>query len=215
MAILPGLIRMVLPYTSNLPGDVVVNDLAVQLDDTSEPAFDILERFWNAVPVGANLDLASMISPLVSRVGNACRFEVYAIDLNTGKIGSPLVVQPWTLDPNSGTSEAPPEVALCTSYASQVPAGVNAQRRKGRIYVGPFTATQSGRVPGAPLIDTLSKATKDLVTDLADNGTPLCVWSRADKALYPVVRGWVDNAWDTQRRRGIQPSSRATWNLAP
>jgi hypothetical protein len=37
------------------------------------------------------------------------------------------------------------------------------------------------------------------------------VWSEADQDAGSVFDGWIDNAFDTQRRRGVQASSRTTW----
>jgi len=37
------------------------------------------------------------------------------------------------------------------------------------------------------------------------------VYSTVDNAMYPVDNGWVDNSWDTQRRRGVKPTARYTF----
>jgi hypothetical protein len=37
------------------------------------------------------------------------------------------------------------------------------------------------------------------------------VYSPTDDAYHEVANGWVDNAWDTQRRRGYKPTSRTTF----
>jgi len=37
------------------------------------------------------------------------------------------------------------------------------------------------------------------------------VWSRTDEAVYPIVGGYVDYAFDTQRRRGQAPVARQSW----
>lgn len=213
MATFPALCRYVLPYTSGLPGDVVVNDFAIQGNDVGEVPWDILEGFWNAEKPGQGSALHTHLSNLLDRGTDKARIELYVIDLATGKTGSPVEVQNFTLGAVGANTSGPPEVALCTSYASAVPGGVNAQRRKGRMFIGPFSNVQAGSKPTNNLRTDLAAATENLAADLAENGTPMCVWSRADEALFPVTRGWVDDAWDTQRRRGIAPTTRTAWNL--
>lgn len=73
----------------------------------------------------------------------------------------------------------------------------------------------------------------DLVTAAAAVGTTLlaagdassgawtwCIYSPTTEtqtaslasSFIPIVGGWVDNAWDTQRRRGLEPTTRTTWS---
>jgi hypothetical protein len=35
-----------------------------------------------------------------------------------------------------------------------------------------------------------------------------------DNGYYPVTAGWVDNAFDTQRRRGKDPTARTLFDAA-
>lgn len=213
MATVPVLIRVTLPMTSGLPRDVVVNDFAVQASDSQPTPWTPIIDFYNNTTGPGTFTLASHLSAALSRSANAVRTEAYVIDLATGKLGSPQATDHFTLGPASTTAQTPHEVALCASWASAVPAGVNPQRRKGRVFLGPFVSTDMGGTPSTTLVDGVAAAAAELATALVTNGTPLCVWSRADAALYPVTRGWVDNAWDTQRRRGLRPTGRTAWAL--
>jgi hypothetical protein len=47
----------------------------------------------------------------------------------------------------------------------------------------------------------------------ASNPATLAVWSPSNGDAVPVTDGWVDNAWDTQRRRGIDRTARSTWTV--
>ena len=87
-------------------------------------------------------------------------------------------------------------------------------RHRGRIYIGPLTslAIESGTV-SAPhvspaMIDTLSAAGHALVNDAA---TLWAQWSRVDAVFRPIIGGSVDNATDTQRRRGQAATARTLW----
>jgi hypothetical protein len=120
------------------------------------------------------------------------------------------------LNPTNSVAQLPYEVAACVSYHNGGPG----PRNRGRIYIGPLvtTAITSGGNNGAPMMATevlniFSAAAEALATDPGLECTWVH-WSRANAELYPVVGGWVDNAPDTQRRRGIAPSTRTTWGGA-
>jgi hypothetical protein len=106
---------------------------------------------------------------------------------------------------------APPELSVCLSYkAPNVLGGVPA-RRRGRIYVGPL-----GFLAGATVPSTQQQAIRDagaaLLSDVTTAGQFLwVVYSPTANAAYTVESGWVDNAWDVQRRRGTKSSARITF----
>lgn len=209
-------VRAILPYTTGLPGDEVVNTFAV-IGPTASALITPFTNFYNVDTGPTTTSIADVINRYVTRVTNGCRFEIYSVDLATGATGSPLLVSPWTLATTSLTTGSPNEVALCTSFASTVPPGVSPARRRGRVYIGPFVDGASGgslpNRPGTSLVNTLQLATKRLATELVTAGAELAVWSRKDAAMYPVVRGWVDDEWDTMRSRQVEASSRTTWTL--
>jgi hypothetical protein len=126
------------------------------------------------------------------------------------------------------TSDLPAEVAVCTSLRGDP--GLNEDddpepqaRGRGRVYIGPLNtqAANTGGgaaypVPTATFIACLVNATKRLVVDSSAGSpvVPLVVYSRTRDAVSGVYSGWVDNAWDTQRRRGQVASTRNAWTTA-
>lgn len=115
--------------------------------------------------------------------------------------GSPLAV----------TNMAPDQVALCLSYYSTR----NLPRQRGRIYIGPFalsgTAVNSCLIPpGGPTVNhfnalvALGEALKAIT-----HGT-WSVFSSKD-GVHHITNGWVDNRWDTQRRRLPKATARTLW----
>jgi len=121
--------------------------------------------------------------------------------------------------PFAGAAPAPlpSEVALCASYY----ATRNLPRQRGRIYLGPLTTFGLLSLPGQPsrpaldLVATLAAASKRLVVQSEANGLSWTVRSAvgAVATFSKIDNGWVDNAWDTQRRRGEDATSRTTWNV--
>lgn len=118
----------------------------------------------------------------------------------------------------SGTAQRslPGECALCLSYAAAAESGVAAARRKGRLYIGPLMITTSTDVTGASarpsttFIEDLRQTGLTLASD-SPVGTKWSVYSQKDDFMRPVVSGFVDNAYDTQRRRGVDATTRNSW----
>lgn len=133
----------------------------------------------------------------------------------------------------------PSEVAVCISYRSGAEGGVPARRRRGRIYFGPVFAAigveGTSQVPQIPSTfrDFCLQAADDLFERLAGLGSTYrwCVYSRPYEgraagsvpgkpwlgaiaarpgATYPITSFWMDNAFDTQRRRGERATTRTT-----
>lgn len=89
-------------------------------------------------------------------------------------------------------------------------------RARGRLYVGPLalgavdTDDTNKRVrPDPNFRDVLGRAGRALITattGIPETGGAWCVWSRRDAALHPITGCTVDDALDTQRRRGVKPT---------
>lgn len=171
---------------------------------------------------------------LASTLTGTARVQIY--DLTDGEPRAAKQDSTITFDPGAGDA-LPSEVAMCLSYRGAFESGVNRRRNRGRIYLGPLDAsvgaqgTDSFR-PTAGAMDTLAGAGGGLVGPIS-YGTgggimDWCVFSRAEAgvpvgtddaysaaqlfpAFRPVSVGFVDDAFDTQRRRGADPTSRATF----
>lgn len=121
-------------------------------------------------------------------------------------------IYPLALTIQAATISLPNEVALCLSYEGDPP---HTARRRGRIYLGPFNTTAgqpaTATVPGRP--------SSGFVTQIANFGLNLraanlgwMVWSPTDEVYVPIEQGWVDNEWDTMRKRGNEATSRTLWS---
>lgn len=118
------------------------------------------------------------------------------------------------------TTALPNEVALVTSFQGLRVSGLKQARRRGRVFVGPLAtvanASASGR-PAAALITTLNTASRTLASASATavdwewvviSNTP------TEGASWAAVsQGWTDDAFDTQRRRGLPIGARTTWSF--
>lgn len=106
----------------------------------------------------------------------------------------------------------PWEVAMCLSYEAIAVSGTNRARRRGRVYLGPvhidmleFDGFGSCRVSAFTRASVLD-AYKTLVDELHAIEAITGPYSKTDNLLFATGTAWIDDAWDTQRRRGMDPS---------
>lgn len=135
-------------------------------------------------------------------------------------LASTLPRQPYysgtlgTLAAPSGTPQ-PPECSLCLSFKHAYESGKNPQRFRGRVYLGWFLATANGNDgrPSSTVINAIGAAAATLKSDLAGLSKPfaLGVWSTRDQLCRTVDSFWIDNEWDTQRRRGRIATTRTAF----
>jgi hypothetical protein len=136
-------------------------------------------------------------------------------------MGDPVPRQPLTVFPMVTFPVAPAqtgfpdEVALVLSFQGAKVSGVPQARRRNRVYFGPVTTasavvTSNENRPSAGIIDDLIKAADEKLA-IATLGVEWIVRSETTGVVTPVTDGWVDNSWDTQRRRGTAPSARTVF----
>lgn len=228
-----------LPSQSGMPEDDIINDLYFFSDiagDSHNDAADNLQvrlaAFYNAVGTGAIDDLANFMGDQVTRAASGCAFNFYYQDFVSPPAlwGSPVAVRNWTLDAGASSTNLPTEVAVVASFhgdltnvpeteanPSPPPAIIRpAARKRGRIYLGPFMingGVESGPsndlAPNAALRNTITGACVDLMG--ANDDYEWVVYSPTTPAVWTVVGGYIDNAFDTQRRRGTAPTDRSDW----
>lgn len=108
----------------------------------------------------------------------------------------------------------PTEVASVFSFQAEQESGENQKRRRNRIYLGPLGVSSSDDY--SRMDDTMVASMLFAGRNLTEAAAAAVTWSwvvysPTDDATYPVNNGWVDNAFDTQRRRGLQSTARGTF----
>lgn len=109
----------------------------------------------------------------------------------------------------SSAAGAPREVALCLSYF----AGVNRPKTRGRMYIGPFRASDMALRPGAPLRTILGNLAAG-ISALGGANVQWVQYSPTTGEFHNVTTWWVDDEWDTMRSRGLKPTTRTTGNVS-
>lgn len=224
----PVLATVTLTASSGNPADNANNDFAFSMATfTSTDADNIataLASFYNTVQVipGTDRAVAEFIGGQISRAANATTIDLYDLTghLDGSPHGSPLYTRSFTLG-SEANSELPSEVAACLSFHSDLSGLLEhsgstrpAARRRGRVYIGPLNDLGNTNATSQPMLndsirDCLSAAAITLAGAVSAGWR---VWSRAGSALYgPIVGGWIDNAYDTQRRRGPEFTARTLY----
>lgn len=209
---MPYRLEAVLPYVSNLPRDVASNTIYVDAASDTDAA-QAAARFatFYAVPLpGDTASLGYFLGHVLSRTTNACSVRAYNMaDPSPRQI---VATQEFTLESAGTTGSLPYEVALCHSFHGAAP---YTARRRGRNYIGPWNlGAAEGSEPPRPTADVIGMLTllaERLRDTLQADGSPWLVRSETAGTYTPVTGGWVDNEWDTQRRRQGRPTSRTVW----
>lgn len=207
-----------IPLTGGVPEDFITNTFYFDGDDGNSDA-----EYFTAVQTLLTDFYQAIDEPVFpASVDTPATVKIY--DMRDPEPRLPEGTFNIALDPTA-SAPFPGEVALCLSFQAAQVSGVNPARRRGRVYIGPINSTGADVVsgqnrPNSAIIDALCDAAAAM-----ENGEPMTVgsvkWavyspttdasSSIDDAFNDVVDGWVDNSWDTQRRRGTDPSSRTTW----
>lgn len=130
----------------------------------------------------------------------------------------PIYENVWNLASAPSGNPLPSEVALCLSFAGLRVPGFAQARRRGRVYLGPCkdTLNSAGRPVPASITAILAAAQvlRDDIEDVPSAGS-WAVWSPTNGSAVALTDAWMDNAWDTQRSRGLIRTLKTTVPLVP
>lgn len=195
---------------TELPADTMINTFHFEGSgaDYANVA-DMLTDFYEDVPTGGSDSICTHISSR-ALTGD---ITIKAYDLSDPEPRPPVYTNERTLVGLTNSEALPDEVALCMSYHAAPAAGVAPARRRGRIYIGGWvqTACVNGR-PTAGVRSVIARSGRDLIQ--ASNASVSWEWQQYSPTLGVgniVTGGWVDDSWDTQRRRGLASTARTSF----
>lgn len=216
-------VRLILKHTSFLPADDDVLTFAIgTTDDVQLNLNGLKEDFANFfnIPNAGTRRLGGYLQPCISRGNEAHTIEAYDMDghLDGSPHGVPYAVDHFTITEKLTPNHACPAetAAVITLYAAgretapvEVANTRPKQRHTGHLYFGPLDGEAFSEIEGeyrlaTVFTDELVIACDRLQNDLdaAWNAT-WCVWSRVDAVYRGINAVSIDNAPDTQRRRGV------------
>lgn len=203
-----------IPAASGLPEDGVQNVFhftAVVADAAT----------MDAIAAALKTNLYDSIDTYLSVELNVAGTHVTFYNLADAQPRNPIRDVPIGADMIGAADSIPDEVALCLSFQADAESGQPQARRRGRVYIGPFGrvalgAAAAGNRPAAALVTALANAGGGLLdASQAAAGWDWVVWSpTTGPAGFPwvITNGWVDDAFDTQRRRGVAALARTIFN---
>lgn len=234
-----GVIRAtcVLEHSSGLARDNAVNTFHFNgpTDEATLGALKLaLDRFYVSPNTGGS---TAAVGEYISNVMTGLRFKLY--DVTAEPSGPPILDQPSGAGLPAvrlNSANLPSEVALCGSFEGLPAAGLVQKRRRGRIYLGPLNiaaSTTSGTGvtrPSTGVRTTLQLALQRLALEvdsvaemvvysrpyagreagIGPNGKPFKALPARPGTTVNIEQVWVDDAFDTQRRRGERATGRGT-----
>lgn len=193
-----------IPTVNNVNADYATNTFFFEADDLTALGlvFDELEAFYSG--------LVTFFSDQVRQNNH----ELKAYAMLDPEPRAPVLERTWSLPSAPSGNGLPPEVALCLSFQGDRMSGVPQARRRGRVYI-PFpdaALTVAPGIPNSTAINTVMTV-GDTLLDASDAAATWTwvVYSRVEPGYTVITNGWVDNAWDTQRRRGRVPTVRTVF----
>lgn len=202
-----------LEHTTGVPADRFVNTFAfVGGPGGTVPGAGMIDEVHSAL----QQFYAAISNYIPSSLVNESQSQIKYYDIAAPKPRVPLDTRSFPGTLGSGNVAGVEEACICISYQAHITSGMNPRRCKGRVYIGPLIsgtsqiATDGRARPSSTVIADLALAATGLAASRPNS--QWAVWSRMDGTLRPIERGWVDNAFDIQRRRGAPPNSRTLWN---
>lgn len=193
-------------YFTGLPGDLSTNTVYWSVDTSDlEVAANIIGlRLYQGMEV-----IGSLMPACVSRDAEVA---VYAMADPEPRVPA---LFPVTLDASSVAGGLPLEVSLVCSFHGAPPV---TPRRRGRIYIGPLNTGQLAAStsstfprPQTAVVDGLAAIVEGWAADGTGIDEGMFIYSPTSGFYTRVVGGFVDNEFDTQRRRGVLASGRTVW----
>lgn len=210
--------QVILPYFTNLPTDVVVNQMHWWSDESVSRAADEaeiiarLQSFYAAVYGSGATNRVNYVDwPLAT-------IKVFYLPDTPPRI--PAIASLGFATAGTNASAIPTEVACVLSYQAAPASGVRYQSLYNRIYLGalPSVAMATSATDAFPQFSgTWITTVRTAAEGLLDDNNASLDWVQYGKGGIggmtnrEIIGGWVDNSPDTQRRRSVLASSRNVW----
>lgn len=213
------LARVEFQGASLLPEDVGVNTwhfhqqgTVVTFPSGADRIVDMLHDFYFGGPNGGGNGIIARLSK--KSWSGRVTYKLY--NLEDDKPRFPFLVESEFSGNFSSAATMPREVSLVASWQAKRESGERQSRRRGRIFLPAPVVTEDdgyGRPRGEyrDLVAYRAQQLKAATEELGETWEWI-VFSQKNQDHALVDNGWIDNAWDTQRRRGLAPTGRTTWS---
>lgn len=203
------IVQVTLRTADSLPANYVTNQLCIANmasgDLTEAAVTTAIKDFYDTFR-------AACYPSTVAQNDHICKFYT----AGGPQPNYPYAETTWDFATAPAGTPLPSECAIVLSFQGLRIPGTPQARRRGRIYIGPLVSTANNA--GRPATAAATNPTVAAVTFAADiqaidASYRWAVWSALNGSAVPVANGWVDDAFDTQRSRGVQTTSRITFSV--
>jgi hypothetical protein len=198
MFTLPAHLLVQARFSRGTVGDAIINTFVFKGAGPDAPTMaDVkarLDQFYGGLA-------GTQVTKIAARLHNSITGVTYygrPADAAPGIPGEEVAGSVTVASP--GGNSLPPDVCTALSYRAALP---NGPSRRGRIYFGPLlvAAIDPFGVLAAAFRSDLIQACKGLASTSVANPIEWMIASRKNNTSARIVRGYVDSAMDTQRRR--------------
>lgn len=189
----------------------------------TSPQFGAWANHWKGF-----MDLFSPAygSPCMGLGPEDVNITAWHLPVNQGPLGAPVAILNTQVSNNSSSPPLPSEVAMCITLESDTagqpehgPGGTRpASRRRNRKYLGPLATNIVAQDLGTK--EAIIGATvgpqvagwyiTHMIENMVTDGWVAVTHSKVAWDAQPVLRVKIDDAFDTQRRRGNDPLLKTT-----
>jgi len=218
-------VQTVFSGASTLPEDVYVTNTHWQgvgsvFSDSAEAAFTTLRTFWQVAAPSLAFAVGRYIAEHVPR---AYQMKAYNLEVPPGE-RVPYVGTGTLPAVEAGVVGFPSECALVLSTVGG--AAPYAPGDRGRFFIGPLASSAGGTSDDVPqranpgFVSVVVGAAERMRATPTSDVTWVTISTifnkvpRVTPLIQNVTGGFVDNAFDTQRRRGESSTIRETWGPA-
>lgn len=202
-------LQSTLKTDSMIPADYVTNTAYFTFDGGGTPSSEQLD--------GPAAIMRTMYNILWANNVMSAALQMGGHDWSLYKMSDPLPRVPvkegvYATFSGSPSVAAPAELSMVLSFHGDLTvSGVNKARRRGRFYIGPL-GFLGGEPIGSNQVGYVHAAGNAMLLASSSNTDwTWVVYSPTGDTSTPVVGGWVDNAYDVQRRRGLKATSRTVF----
>lgn len=141
--------------------------------------------------------------------------EITFYDLSEPIPRVPFYMENWDFPAAISADKLPSEVSIVSSFKTNREAGKSDRNRRNRVYLGPLRPTTLDESTGRILDNTRTAIATAFQSIASQSGSEddwtWVIYSPTLGESYPVKEGFVNNSFDTQRRRGVASTFRTTW----
>lgn len=215
------LVQNIFQLGSGLPEDVVVNNFIFRNQNNAGPlqtipaqtrAAEAVRDFYvGTAPaiVGQDTTTQTIMAALSNAITDWTQ-KVYDLGLPPGGRVPTVFDRTEEMVARSGGTPIPNECAVVLTLQT----AIIGRRGKGRVYLGPWGS--SGVLNASPAGPTVAANLRNRIVAQAaklalgnEKDVEWAVWSTTRSAMERVRGGWCDDAFDTQRRRGVDATTRS------